>query len=143
MTMEWLSRLVEFRPVVALHLAAALAALVLGSVLMLRRKGTGSHRLMGWTWVALMATVAVSSAFIRDGRMPNVAGFSPIHGLTVFVAVMLPMAVLRIRRGDVQGHRKGMRGLFFGGCVVAGAFTLMPGRFFGRLVWPPLQSLLA
>jgi hypothetical protein len=34
-----------------------------------------------------------------------------------------------------------MQGLFFGACLVAGLFTLLPGRFFGRLLWHDLLRL--
>jgi uncharacterized membrane protein len=36
---------------------------------------------------------------------------------------------------NVVGHRKTMLGLFFGALVVAGAFTLLPGRILGRAVF--------
>jgi len=135
MATESLSQLVAQRPLIALHLGAALLALLLGAIVMLRRKGTRSHKAIGWAFVALMATTAVSSAFIRDYRMPNIAGFTPIHFFTAYVAVWLPIGIWRIRSGQVSAHRKTMRGIFFGGCVVAGAFTLLPGRFLGNLVW--------
>jgi hypothetical protein len=50
--------------VVQLHIAAALTALLLGTVQLVGIKGTGLHRLIGWTWVVAMVTVAVSSLFI-------------------------------------------------------------------------------
>ena len=40
-----------------------------------------------------------------------------------------------MRRGNVDGHRKAMKGMYIGGCVVAGLFTLLPGRFLGSLLW--------
>ena len=48
---------------------------------------------------------------------------------------MLPLAIWHIRRGNVDGHRKAMKGMYIGGCVVAGLFTLLPGRFLGSLLW--------
>ena len=130
------ARLLTEHPIVFFHLVTALGALVLGIVLMLRRKGTGSHRALGWTWVALMGSTAVASAFIRDYNLPNLAGFTPIHFFTVFVAYMLPRGIWYARQGNVVAHRKTMRGLFRGACVIAGLFTLLPGRimhaiFFG------------
>ena len=122
-------------PIVLLHLGSALAALVLGAAILLRPKGRGAHRWMGWTWVALMATAALSSAFVGTGRMPNLAGFSPIHLLTLFVLWQQPRGVLAARRGEVALHRKTMRGLYIGGCVVAGLFTLAPGRLLGQWLW--------
>lgn len=122
-------------PLVALHLAAALLALVAGALVMARRKGTPLHRVLGWSFVAAMALTALSSAFMRDSHLPSIAGFTPIHIFTVLTLVGLPRAIWQIRRGDVTGHRRTMQGLFIGGCVVAGAFTLLPGRFLGDLLW--------
>ena len=122
-------------PLVALHLAAALLALVAGGLVMARRKGTPLHRMLGWSFVATMALAALSSAFIRASHLPGIAGFTPIHALTVLTLVGLPRAIWQIRRGNVVGHRRTMKGLFIGGCIVAGVFTLLPGRFLGDLLW--------
>jgi uncharacterized membrane protein len=124
--------LMQNKPLVFVHLLAALGALLLGIAILTRRKGTISHRTLGWTWVALMATAALSSVFIRDYRIVNVAGYTPIHLLTVTVAVLLPLAIWRIRRGNVTGHRRMRTGLNIGGCIVAGLFALAPARFLGR-----------
>ena len=141
--MEHLATLLERHPIVALHLAAALLALAIGTAVMLRRKGTLDHKRLGWTWVVLMASVAVSSAFMRDYGLPNIAGYTPIHAFTAYVALALPWAIRRIRRGDVAGHRRVMRGMFYGACVVAGLFTLLPGRFLGNLLWKHTLHLFA
>lgn len=140
--MEHFIRLLDRHPIVALHLAAALLALLIGSVVMLRRKGTVNHKVLGWTWVVLMAATAISSAFIRDYRLPNIAGYTPIHFFTAYVAISLPIGVRAIRRGNVAGHRKTMQGMFFGACVIAGLFTLLPGRFLGDLLWKHTLHLI-
>jgi uncharacterized membrane protein len=127
--------LLQRHPLIFVHLTTALGALLLGIVILSRRKGTWSHRRMGWIWIALMGSTALTSAFIRDYRLPNLAGYTPIHGFTLYVAVMLPLAVWHVRRGNVVGHRKAMKGIFIGGCLVAGLFTLLPGRFLGSLLW--------
>jgi uncharacterized membrane protein len=140
--MERFTTLLQDHPIVALHLVAALLALAIGAVVMLRRKGTADHKALGWGFVVLMATVAVSSVFIRDFRMPNIAGYTPIHAFTAWVAITLPLGILRIRRRDVATHRRVMRGIFFGGCIVAGSFTLLPGRFLGDLLWKHTLHLI-
>lgn len=132
---ERFALLLQRHPLIFFHLVTALAALLLGSVILLRRKGTGSHRALGWLWVALMASTALASVFIRDYRMPNVAGFSPIHAFTVLVLLGLPRGIGYIRRGNLAGHRRQMKSMFIGGCVLAGVFTLLPGRFLGNLLW--------
>jgi uncharacterized membrane protein len=109
---------------------------------MTRAKGTTGHRWLGWTWAALMGCTALASAFIRDYGMPNLAGVTPIHAFTVLVAVQLPRGLWQVRRGQVAAHRKTMRGPFFGACVLAGLFTLLPGRFLGRLLWQQASSVV-
>jgi uncharacterized membrane protein len=130
--------LLQRHPLIFFHLVTAIAALVIGTVVMLRRKGTASHRAWGWAWVVLMGSTAVASAFIRDFHLPNIAGFTPIHAFTVLVAINLPRGIWFIRQGNVAAHRQAMRGIYIGGCLVAGLFTLLPGRFLGRLLWPAL-----
>ncbi len=136
-----LTDLLHRQPLVFFHLLTALGALLIGALVMLRRKGNASHRAWGWAFVVLMASTAVASGFIRDDLAPNLAGITPIHFFTVFVLVNLPRGIWFIRQGHVQAHRKTMRGLFIGGCVVAGMFTLLPGRFLGRLLWQSLGLL--
>jgi uncharacterized membrane protein len=46
------SRMRELSLPIALHLSAALPAVALGAAVLLRRKGTPGHRLLGWVWVA-------------------------------------------------------------------------------------------
>ena len=133
--MERIEHLIHTRPLIALHLFAALLALAVGAAVMLRRKGTVNHKALGWFWAILMFTVALTSVFIRDYGLPNIAGYTPIHLFTVLTAVMLPIGIVQIRRGNVSVHRKVMTRLFYGACVTAGLFTLLPHRFLGSLLW--------
>jgi uncharacterized membrane protein len=114
--------------VIQLHIAAALTALLLGTVQLVGIKGTGPHRLIGWSWVVAMVTVAVSSLFIRQ---INPGSFSLIHLLSGWTLIALPMALFAIRKGRVRSHASGMTWTFVGGLIVAGAFTFLPGR----LMW--------
>jgi uncharacterized membrane protein len=116
--------------IVYLHLLAAVAAFLLGAWQLSRPKGTPSHRAAGWIWAGLMMSVAVSSLWI-----PSFLQFSWIHLFTLLVLVMLPLGIWRARRGNVEGHRRAMRGLYAGGLVIAGIFTLVPGRLLGDLIW--------
>lgn len=117
-------------PVIYLHLTAALLALVVGSVQLARQKGTGSHRLIGWTWVTLMLVVAISSLWI-----PSFLHFTWIHVFTLVTLVSLPLALWYIRHGNRRGHARAMTGLYIGGLLIAGAFTLIPDRLLGNWVW--------
>lgn len=115
---------------IQIHIAAALTALAIGTVLMIGVKGTRLHRTLGWTWVAAMATTAVSSLFIRE---MNHGAMSWIHLLSGWTIIALPMAVYAARRHNVHLHRRFMTGLFVGGLIVAGGFTFLPGRLLWRV----------
>ena len=141
--MTYFSQLLERHPLIFAHLMLAIGALMLGGVILARRKGNGVHRALGWSWVVLMGGAALSSAFIRDYGLPNLAGITPIHAFTVLVAINLPRGIWYIRRGQVDAHRKTMRGLYIGGCLLAGIFTLLPGRFLGTLLWKHTLGLMA
>ncbi len=113
---------------VTIHIFSAFSALVLGTLLLSRRlKGDRAHRIAGWTWVVLMFTVAASSLWI-----PAFMKLSWIHVFTLITLVSLPLGIYRARTHDVKGHRGTMIGVFTGGLVIAGLFTLVPGRFLGN-----------
>ncbi|MBI1220305.1 MAG: DUF2306 domain-containing protein [Rhodobacteraceae bacterium] len=115
------------------HAFAAMAAFVLGIVQLSAPKGTLPHRTLGYVWVTLMALVAASSFWIHT--ICTFGGFSVIHGLSIFTLALLPVGVLRARQHQVQAHRRTMSLLFLGALVVAGAFTLWPGRIMHDVVF--------
>ncbi len=115
---------------VVIHLVAAISALALGIVMLVRRKGTMSHKFWGRVWAGLMLTVAISSLWI-----PRFLHLTWIHLFTLLTLVSLPLAIYKIRRGNVRAHASAMKGLFIGGVVVAGLFALVPGRFLGNILW--------
>jgi uncharacterized membrane protein len=121
--------------VIQLHAFAALGAFGLGAVQLSAPKGTIPHRLFGWVWAGLMLAVVVSSFFIHTIRLWG--PWSPIHLLSLFTLIMLPLAVLRARRHQVARHRQAMTALFAGALVIAGVFTLLPGRIMHDVVFGP------
>lgn len=121
--------------VIQLHAFAALAAFALGAVQLSAPKGTIPHRVFGWVWAALMLTVVVSSFFIHTIRLWG--PWSPIHLISIVTLIILPLAVLRARRHQVERHRRAMMGLFAGALVIAGIFTFLPGRIMHEVVFGP------
>jgi uncharacterized membrane protein len=105
-----LAPLLDAAPQIRVHAFAAIAAFGLGLVQLSAPKGTLPHRTVGWVWVALMFVVCVSSFFIHDIRMWG--PWSPIHLLSIYVVIILPLAVLAARRHVVERHRRRMLGLF-------------------------------
>jgi uncharacterized membrane protein len=119
--------------IIQIHAFAAMAAFALGVVQLSAPKGTLPHRTLGWVWVTLMLAVCISAFFIHTLRIWGI--WSPIHLLAVFTLVVLPLAVLPARRHDVLWHRRAMVSLFVGALLVAGLFTLLPGRIMHAVVF--------
>jgi len=128
-----LAPLLEAAPAIPLHAFAAMAAFLLGLVQFAAPKGTLPHRTIGWIWVVLMLVVAASSFWIHQIRL--VGPFSPIHLLSIFTLVVLPLAVWRAHTHRVADHRRMMIFIFAGALVVAGLFTLVPGRIMHRVIF--------
>ncbi len=117
------------------HAYAAMSAFVIGIFILMRTKGTISHKSLGWIWVGLMLVVATTSFWIHE--INQWGGLSLIHLLSILTLITLPYALWHIRRGDRQRHAKAMITLFCGALVIAGAFTLMPGRIMHDVVFGP------
>ena len=128
-------------PAVVVHLVVAAGALVLGPLALWLPKGTRVHRAAGYAWLTLMAAAALSSAFIRDFRIPNLLGYTALHLLTLATFAGIGLGVWHICRGNVARHRRVMQ-MTYGGVVLAGAFAFLPQRHLGGLVREALLPLL-
>lgn len=111
---------------VRLHVGSALAALIVGVIQLTGRKGSATHRQLGWLWCGLMISTALSSFAIVDWRNPQPTAL--ILLLSFLVLIQVPLAIQMARRRRIEAHRKIMTGMFIGGLLVAGGFTLLPGR---------------
>jgi uncharacterized membrane protein len=116
-----------------MHAFAAMAAFALGLVQFAAPKGTLPHRTIGWIWVLLMVSVAISSFWIHTIRL--VGPFSPIHLLSIFTLIVLPIGVWRAHRHRAADHKRIMTMIFTGALVIAGLFTFLPGRIMHAVVF--------
>lgn len=118
----------QMSPLIAVHMSAAIGAVVPGPVALWARRGRilrpRLHRAFGYAWVTLMLATAISAIFIRDYGLPDIAGYTPIHLLVPVTLVSLFAAFRHLARDNVEGHRKTMQGLYLGACIVAGGFVL-------------------
>ena len=128
-----LAPLITAGPLIFAHASLAILAFILGLFQFALKKGTTPHRAVGWVWVSLLAFVALSSFWIHDIRMWG--PFSPIHLLSIFTLVNLPLAVYFARKGNIKQHRIVVMSLFIGALVVAGGFSLFPGRVMYQVVF--------
>lgn len=120
-------------PVIIAHTAAAGFSLFAGIIMFSRRKGTPSHRLLGKLWVGTLLFTAISAFWIQSS-----GHFSWIHILSVYTPIAIVRSVLAARRGQIRAHQIGMTSLFIGSLLIAGAFTLLPGRLLGDALWSSL-----
>ena len=110
------------------HLLAVIVALALTPAILLRRRGDQLHRVMGYGWIAAMALTALSSLFVQTIAPGH---FSPIHVLSIYVLVSLPLIVRAARQGRIARHRAMIRGMVTGALVIAGLFTFTSNRLLG------------
>ena len=112
-----------------IHLATICPCIFIGAWLLAQPKGNKSHKSLGRIYMLLM----VFSCLVSLG-MPAKVGpqlllhFGFIHVLSVVALVSVVIAFKAIRQGNVKVHKRAMIGLYIGGILVAGSFTLMPGR---------------
>jgi len=112
-----------------LHLGSLVPAFVIGSYLLLNRKGTPVHKFLGKIYMGLMLFTAFITLFMEALVGPKFLNhFGFLHLLSLFVLYTLPTAYRAIRVGNIKLHKRKMVGLYVGALLVAGAFTLSPGR---------------
>ncbi len=125
---------------ILLHVATVVPAFLIGSwSLFLSTKGSVAHRIAGRAFAVLMAVTAATTLFIPGSVLVSVGvgpfRFSPIHLLVPLTAVGLWRGIAAIRRGDLALHRQSMQRLYLGALVIAGLFTLAPGRVAYRMLF--------
>jgi len=120
-----------------LHLGTVFPAFLIVTFLLINRKGTSKHKLLGKFYMTLILITATITLFMSAEVGPVLFGhFGFIHLFTVLVLYSVPSAYFAVRRGNINKHRGNMIGLYTGGLLIAGAFTFSPGRllhgwFFG------------
>jgi len=84
----------------------------------------------------LMLITALITLFMPAKVGPTVMGhFGLIHLFSFYVFYSVPLAFVSAKKGNITRHKQSMVGLYVGGILIAGAFTLMPGRFLHELVF--------
>ena len=116
-----------------LHTACAVVALASGATVLVRRKGTRSHRRIGWVYVVSM--IAANSTALMIYRLSG--RFGPFHGAALFslatlVGGMLPAIRRRPPGRWVEHHYYWMTYSYAGLAAAAAseAATRLPGTPF-------------
>ena len=127
------------------HASFALMAVPLGLFIFLNKKGTKQHRLVGRVWVFLLAIVSVTALFITSPMTDTALNprlYSWIHVLIPFTISQFIYSIWSIRQFKatrLAKHKnaqiRSMIGVYVGALLVAGAFTLMPGRMLHEMLF--------
>jgi uncharacterized membrane protein len=116
-----LTALARAAPMILWHLTVALSALVAGVAILAMRKGTLLHKAAGRIWAGLVIGAAVT------GLAVDTHHFTAAHAAAFLVFWMIPSAILKVRRGDLRGHRRTVAHVLLAMLIVA-ALSLMPGH---------------
>jgi uncharacterized membrane protein len=112
------------------HLFTVVPCVFLGAYLFIAKKGGKYHRLIGGTYMSLMVLTAIIALFLPALVGPQFLGhFGWIHLFCVLTLYSVPTALLAIRKGNVRRHKIKMISLYVGALMIAGGFTLSPGRY--------------
>jgi len=112
-----------------IHLGTVAPCFLIGAWLLVRRKGTASHKRLGRVYAVLILFTAIVTLPMPAEVGPRLLDhFGFIHLFSLLVLVSVPAAIYNIRRGNVPAHRNHMVGVYVGGILIAGTFALMPGR---------------
>jgi len=127
---------------VQIHMICAVSSLMIGLYMLLGKKGTRHHKVVGWIWISLMLGAAISAVFIHQIRMVWI--LSPIHIFVPITLIGLYEGVRHARAGRIRAHRASMRSMYWGALCIPFAFALMPERIlahmfgFRDLEWFPM-----
>ena len=118
------------------HLATIIPAFFIGTYLLVSRKGTPGHRSLGKLYMMLMLVTSFITLVMPAEVGPRfLQHFGFIHLLSLLVLLSVPTAFIAVKNGNIGLHRKSMVSLYIGGLLVAGGFTLMPGRLMHQWIF--------
>ncbi len=123
---------------IQLHFVTVVPAFVLGTwLLFFSTKGSRHHRLAGKVYLTLMVLTSLAAVFVRSfSGLSMTVGPLKLGLIHLFVPLTLHgvwSTLAALRAGNIDGHRASMRGLYFGGLIIAGLLTFAPGRVMYRM----------
>ncbi len=122
---------------VQIHVATVVPAFVIGTFqIFVSRKGSAAHRALGYLYLVLMSVTAITTLFVHQ-LMPDspLWGLSPIHLLVPLTLFAVVGALRGAWTHNIAMHKRSMIVLYIGGMLIAGGFTLVPGRIMHAVVF--------
>ena len=125
--------------IIYIHAFFALTAVPLGLYIFLTKKGTAKHILFGRIWISWLLTISLTAIFIQEIAPGE---YSLIHLLIPLTIGSLIYSIWSIRKYKKttllkykRAHMSSMTSVYVGALILAGAFTLMPGRLFYEILF--------
>ena len=125
--------------IIIAHALFAILAIPVGLIIFTAKKGTKTHKTLGRIWVSLLILVSLTALFIQAITPGE---YSLIHLLIPFTIGSLIYSIWSIKQykktrieGYKRAHAHSMIGVYVGALLIAGALTLMPGRFFYEVLF--------
>ncbi len=118
------------------HLLTVVPCIFLGAFLLYSLKGSKRHKSLGKIYMILMLITATITLFMPAMVGPQLFNhFGWIHLFSLLTLYTVPTAILAIKRKNIKVHKRKMIILYVGAIVIAGGFTLVPGRYLHTLFW--------
>jgi uncharacterized membrane protein len=131
----------QWTTLIVIHAIAASYALIFGAFNIIRKKkGDPLHRVLGFTWIACMYFVCVSSFWIQT-ITPGT--FSPLHALSAFTIFTVSLALFAAIKHNIDSHKKLMTGSYFGLLAAFIGVASVPTRLIPQMAINDLMQFLA
>lgn len=112
------------------HLATVVPCFLIGTALLIIKKGTKTHKAYGRIYMILMMITAIITLFMPAKVGPQFLNhFGYIHSFSFLTLYTVPTAYTAIKNGNIKAHKRKMILLYFGAIIIAGGFTFTPGRY--------------
>ena len=119
-----------------IHLVTVVPCFIIGTLLLLIKKGTRIHKNFGRIYMVLMMITAFITLFMPAEVGPRILNhFGWIHSFSFLTIYTVPTAYWAIKKGNVRSHKRKMILLYFGALIIAGGFTFFPGRYLHNLLF--------
>ena len=112
------------------HLLTVVPCFLLGTIVLVMKKGTLIHRRLGRCYMVLMMITAIITLFMPAQVGPHIVfHFGWVHSFSFLTIYTVPTAYRAAKQGRVKAHKRKMILLYFGAIIIAGGFTFFPGRY--------------
>ncbi|MCR9153969.1 MAG: DUF2306 domain-containing protein [Bacteroidetes bacterium] len=124
----------RYNDLMLLHLVTVIPCFIIGTVLLLIKKGSPFHKKAGRVYMILMLLTAAITLFMPAQVGPRFLNhFGWIHSFSFLTIYTVPTAYSAVKKGNIKAHKRKMILLYFGAIIIAGGFTFFPGRYLYEL----------